>query len=278
MSFTLTGPGTPPRRLLREVWEARTLINVLARKDFYVRYRRTRLGLLWAVALPVVQATVLALVFSSVVRTDRPQAAGVSGSGSYAVVVFAGMVGWSFFNAAFTAGSTSVVDSADLAKRIYFPRIVLPLIAVTTALYPLLVTLGILLVLTAAIGGGLGLATLWILPAVLLDVLLVTGLSVFFSAAQVYVRDLRFAVQAATAVLFFLTPVMYSAKAVPPALRHVLELLPAGGPVELFRHSVGGADPTLWTFVAVSLGWAVVFGGLGFWLHSRRDRVLMDTL
>ena len=276
--FSLTGPGTSPTLLLREVWAARRLIDVLARKDFYVRYRRTRLGMVWAVILPVVQATVLTLVFSSVVKTDRPQAAGVTGSSSYAVVVFAGMVAWSFFQAAFTAGSTSVVDSSSLAKRIYFPRIILPLIAVATAIYPLAVTLGVLLVLIATLGGGLGMATLWLVPALLLDVLLVLGMSLFFSAAQVYVRDLRFAISAATAVLFFLTPILYSASSLNPRVLRVVQLLPAGGPVELFRHSVGGADPQIWHFVASSVVWTVVLGGLGFWLHCRRDRVMMDTL
>src|SRR5688500_5007523 len=94
--FTLTGPGTRPGELLRELWRSRRLVGVLARKDFFVRYRRTRLGLVWAVALPLAQAAVLAAVFSSLVGvrvTDERSTL------SYAVFVFAGMVPWTFFNA-----------------------------------------------------------------------------------------------------------------------------------------------------------------------------------
>jgi lipopolysaccharide transport system permease protein len=274
--FLLTGPGTPPRVLLRSLWQARTLVGVLARKDFFVRYRRTRLGLLWAIALPVVQAAVLAAVFSSLV-SGVGAATGDRGT-SYAVFVFAGMVPWAYFSAAFTAGATSVVDGANLAQRIYFPRLVLPLVAVTTALFPLVATLLVLLGLVVVLGPGLGLATLWVLPGAGLVMVVALGLALLFSAAQVYLRDLRFAVSAGMTVLFYLTPVIYPVTRAPAALRPVVELLPAAGPVELFRHAVGAAGPGLWRSVAASLVWAVVAGGVGFVVHCRRDRVLADLL
>src|SRR4051794_27271359 len=114
--FELTGPGTSPGMLLREVWGSRRLIGVLARKDFLVKYRRTSLGLIWAVAVPAVQAVVLAVVFSHLVGSTRGLAR-PSGSQTtaYGVFIFAGMVPWAFFNAALAAGGTSVVDGTGLA-------------------------------------------------------------------------------------------------------------------------------------------------------------------
>lgn len=274
--FVLTGPGTPPGQLLRSLWDARTLVGVLARKDFLVRYRRTRLGLLWAIALPVVQAVVLAAVFSSLVTGIRTTS-GHSDT-SYAVFVFAGMVPWAFFSTAFTAGSTSVVDGASLAQRIYFPRLLLPLVAVTTALFPLAATVAVLLGLVVALGPGLSAATLWIFPGVALVLALALGLALLFSAAQVYLRDLRFVVTAGMTVLFYLTPVIYPVARVPAGLRTLVEVLPAAGPVELFRHAVGLADAGLWRSVVASLLWALVAGTAGFALHCRRDRVLADLL
>jgi ABC-type polysaccharide/polyol phosphate export permease len=257
------------------VWQARTLIGVLARKDFFVRYRRSRLGLLWAITLPVVQAAVLAAVFSSLATGVR----GTAGDDtSYAVFVFAGMVPWAFFSAAFTAGSTSVVDGANLAQRIYFPRLVLPLVAVTTALFPLAATIAVLLGLIVALGPGLGAATFWILPGVALVLLLALGLALLFSAAQVYLRDLRFAVTAGMTVLFYLTPVIYPVSRLPDRLQPFVEVLPAAGPVELFRHAVGAADSGLWRSVVASLLWALAAGIAGFAVHCRRDRVLADLL
>lgn len=276
VAFTLSGPGTPVAELLRSLWASRTLVGVLARKDFFVRYRRTRLGLLWAIALPLIQAVVLAVVFSNLVPGS-----GTSHRGThtpYSVFVFAGMVPWSFFSSAFLAGATSVVDGSNLAQRIYFPRMVLPLVAVTTAVFPLVATLLVLLAMIIGLGPGLGLATLWMLPGVALVIALCLALSLVFSAAQVYLRDLRFAVSSGMTILFYLTPIIYPVSRVPEALRPVVELLPAAGPVELFRRAVGSADPGIWRSVIASLVWTLVAGAAGLVLHSKRDRVLADQL
>jgi lipopolysaccharide transport system permease protein len=276
VGFRLTGPGTPVRVLLAELWGSRRLIAVLARKDFLVRYRRTRLGLIWAVAVPLIQAAVLAVVFSSVV--PRGSAGGIGGLRSYAVFVLAGMVPWAFFSTALPAASTSVTDSANLAQRIYFPRLVLPLVAVVTACYPLATTLVVFIVIAVTLGPGLDPAMLWMVPGIVLVVLLVTGLGGFLSAAQVYVRDLRFAVGAGLTVLFYLTPVIYPIARAPHAVRDVIRAMPGAGPVELFHHSVGAADPLMWRSVLASVVWTVAFGAAGLLLHSRRDRVLADLL
>jgi lipopolysaccharide transport system permease protein len=234
--------------------------------------------LIWAIALPVVQALVLAVVFSHIVGAGRPGAIRGNATTVYAAFVFAGMVPWSYFSTAFTAASTSVVDSSNLAQRIYFPRLVLPLVAVTTALYPLLITTAVFLALVAALGPGLDVRTLWVVPAIALDVALVVGLSAFVSAAQVYVRDIRFAVSAVMTVMFYLTPVIYPLTRLPGGLQRVLQLLPTAGPVELFREAVGGADPHVWRYVAATLVWTVVVGAAGLFVHCKRDRILTDLL
>jgi len=277
--FELTGPGTSPVQLLRELWMSRQLIGVLARKDFLVKYRRTSLGLIWAVLLPAIQAIVLAVVFSHLIGSSH-RLGGVTGgrTTAYGVFIFAGMVPWSFFNAAFAAGATSVVDGTGLARRIYFPRAVLPLISVVTAVFPLLITAGILLVMEVALGPEPGVRTLWMVPGTLLVIALAASLSLFVSAAHVYIRDLRYAVAAGLIMLFYITPVIYGVDRLPNSVREVVRLLPTAGPVELFRESIGAADARWWTFVVSSCVWVFVVGVAGFVLHCRRDRVLADRL
>src|SRR3954471_10643954 len=179
--FELTGPGTAPWQLLREIWSSRQLIGVLARKDFLVKYRRTSLGLIWAVALPAIQAIVLAVVFAHLIGSTRGRLGGISGgqTTAYGVFIFAAMVPWSFFNAAFSAGATSVVDGTGLGRRLYFPRVVLPLISVATAMFPLIITVAILLVMEIVLGPEPGLRTLWMLPGIALVIVLAASLSVF---------------------------------------------------------------------------------------------------
>jgi lipopolysaccharide transport system permease protein len=277
--FELTGPGTSPLLLLKELWASRRLIGVLARKDFLVKYRRTSLGLVWAVALPAIQAVVLAVVFSHFIGSTHGLG-GVSGgrTAAYGVFIFAGMVPWSFFSTAFTAGATSVVDGTGLAQRIYFPRAVLPLISVVTAMFPLLITAVILLVMQIILGPEPGLRTLWMIPAALLVIVLAASLSLFVSAAHVYIRDLRYAVSAAMLMLFYITPVIYPADRLAGKLQTVGLMLPTAGPVELFRLAIGAADAHWWRYVASTLIWTVVAAVAGFTLHCSRDRVLTDRL
>ena len=277
--FELTGPGTSPRQLIREMWASRQLIGVLARKDFLVKYRRTSLGLIWAVALPAIQAIVLAVVFSHLIGATRGLS-GVSGgrTTAYGVFIFAGMVPWSFFNAAFAAGATSVVDGTGLARRIYFPRAVLPIISVVTAMFPLAITSVILLIMELVLGPAPGLRTLWMVPGLLLVTALAASLSVFVSAAHVYIRDLRYAVSAGLIMFFYITPVIYPADLLPDSVRNIVRLLPTAGPVELFRKSIGAADTQWGTYVVSSVVWTLVIGFAGFLLHCWRDRVLADRL
>ena len=276
--FRLTGPGTPLPALLRGLWASRRLVGVLARKDFLVRYRRTRLGLVWAVVVPLIQATVLAIVFSAVVPRGASPSAFGGQLRSYAVFVLAGMAPWTFFSTALPAAATSVTDSSNLAQRIYFPRLVLPLVAVLTACYPLLTTLAVFLVVAVGLGPGLQLDLLWVVPGSLLAVLLVAGLGLFLSAAQVYLRDLRFAVAAGLSVLFYLTPVIYPVRRAPDAVHDLIRVLPMAGPVELYHRAVDAADPLMWRSVLATACWTLLFGAAGLVLHSRRDRVLADLL
>ncbi|MDP1793563.1 MAG: ABC transporter permease, partial [Acidimicrobiales bacterium] len=231
--FDLTAKPPPVRTLLRDLWRSRSLVFVLARKDFFVRYRRTSFGLLWAVFLPVLQATVLTVVFGKLLRSRAPD---------YAVYVFSGMVPWSFFASSFGQGATAIVDNTTLANRIYFPRAVLPLIPVVSSLFSVAITLVLLIVMAIGFGVSLG-PELLVLPV---GVLLVAVLSACFglvaSALHVYFRDVRFIVSASLTVWLYLTPVIFRVEQLPSVLRPIVRANPMTGIVELFRFATVGAS------------------------------------
>jgi lipopolysaccharide transport system permease protein len=269
--FDLTGAPTTVRRLLVDVWRARDLLRALARKDFFVRFRRTAFGLLWAVGLPLVQAAVLAVVFTKVVRID-------TGS-NYGIYVFSGMLPWTFLSGTVTTGATSIVDGADLATKIYFPRAILPLVTLGANLYGFVPGVAVLLVGAALIGEGLGPDVVLLLPATALMVAFVAALTLLLAGLHVYFRDLRFIVQATTLAWFYGTPVIYPLDEATGLLRTILLLNPATGMVTLFRAAVSdtgtsGVGPALVATVAWTLALAVA----AIVLHARRDRVFIDLL
>ncbi len=255
--------------LVREILGRRQLVAILARKEFFVRYRRASLGIAWAVLLPFVQASVLAVVLSRFVAFPTTT--------HYAVFVYAGMVAWSFFNTAVTAASTSIVDNAAITSRIYFPRALLPVVAVAAGIYGLAASVPVLIAMLLITGTGVGPEIALLVPAVALTVALATAFGLVLSALHVYFRDVRFLVAAVLLPLFYATPVFYPLSELPPRLATAVGLNPVTGVVHLFRLAIGEERVGL-TPVAVALVWLVVMGGLGLWLQARRDRVFADLL
>jgi lipopolysaccharide transport system permease protein len=276
--FELSGPQTPVLALLATTWRTRQVLLVLARKDFFARYRRTSLGLLWALGLPLIQAAVLTLVFTKFVHVGARVNLAHGEHINYAVFIYSGMVVWSYFAANMPGSATAVVDNTGLAGKIYFPRMMLPLLVVTTGLYPLAISLVVLLVLTLVLQHGIGPEFLLVLPAALLAIGITAAFGLTLSALHVFFRDVKFLVQAAMSVLFYVTPVIYSLSVAPESARPYLAFGPMAGPVELARMATVGADSSWPIAVLGGLGWFVILGAIGLVLHGRFDRVFVDRL
>jgi ABC-type polysaccharide/polyol phosphate export permease len=268
--FELRSETTPLRLLVRNTWASRSLLVMLARKDFYVRYRRASFGVLCAIGLPVIQALVLAAVFSRVVKVTTPGT-------NYAVFVFAGVVAWTFFAATLATSATAIVDGAGLSTRIYFPRAILPLVSIGANLVGLALSLIVLVVMALFAGEPLGPRVLLIIPAAVLLVAFTCAISLVLSALHVYFRDVRYFVQVALLVWFYVTPVIYPLS-LARDLRGWLELNPLTGCVELMRAAVVGADAGWGISVVWCMAWTVLLTVIALALHRRFDRVFVDLL
>jgi len=270
-SIDLHGEATPLGRLARETWKARELLVILARKDFHVRYRRAALGVLWALALPLLQSAVMAVIFA---RVGHIRHVGVN----YAALVLTGMAPWTYFNMALASGSTAVVDNTDLSAKVYFPRALLPMTQILTSLYGYVVTLAIVLGLCPLLHTPLTLHTLLVVPGTLLLVSLVCGFVLVFSALHVYFRDVRYLVTAALMLWMYVTPIIYTASDAPGSLRTIIDVNPMTGIVDLFHYATVGHVGAMSLPLAVTAVWTVVLLGAGVALHCRYNRVFADLL
>jgi ABC-type polysaccharide/polyol phosphate export permease len=268
--FQLRGPTTPVRQLLRDGWANRDLVVMLARKDFFVRFRRTSFGLVWSVGLPVVQATVLALVFTRIVRIQVGY--------NYGVFVFSGILPWTFFSSTLGSASTSIVDGQGLATKIYFPRALLPLVSVGTSLYGFVPGVFVLIGMAAVLGPGIGPHVWLILPATVLMVALAASFGLVFAALHVYFRDMRYILQAATFAWFYGSPILYPLQRVPDSLRPFIEANPATGMLQAFRGAIVGPSGDLLAPMLFTVGWILVLLVAAGALYRRFDRVFVDLL
>jgi ABC-type polysaccharide/polyol phosphate export permease len=268
--FRLTAQPQPLRSLLGEIWRSRELIKMLTRQDFFVKYRRESFGFLWAAGLPLLQAAVLAVVFTRVIKIHT--------STNFAVFVFAGILPWSFFSSAIGSAATSIVDGQGLATKIYFPRAILPLVTIFSALYGFVPSVAALVIMAVVFGVHIGFPVLYLIPATALLVLLSTGFGLVFASLHVYFRDVRYIVAASLFVWLYATPVLYPLHLAPRTLRTVLQINPVTGVVELFRAAVGAADHGWESTVAITCCWVAVLLIVAAVAHRRLDRVFIDPL
>jgi ABC-type polysaccharide/polyol phosphate export permease len=279
----VTADQGKPHKLIKAIWQHRYLIFTLARKDFFVRYRRATFGVLWAVGLPFIQAMVLTLVFSVIIKLPAPTHVPRS------VFIFSGIIAFNFFNVAVLQASTSIVDGSGMSARIYFPRAVLPMMAVGANAYALMASAGVLIVLALSTGTHVDQHLLLLAPAIALDVLFTLSVALVLSALHVFFRDVRYIVQAVLLALFYVTPIFYSlttsvstgrisfAHPHGPA-RALILANPLTGIVEFFRASIGSADRIWPLAVGITLAWTAVLVTVGIVLQSRWDRKFVDLL
>lgn len=261
------------RGWLREVWSYRALLSILARSDFHTRYKRASFGVLWAVAVPAIQAAALAVVFSRFVP--------VGGEFSYAAFAVSGVLAWAYFAPTLGVASTAIVEGSDLADKVWFPRALLVLVPCLANLPGLAISLAIFVAILPLLGESLGLHTLLLIPAGILMVVFTSSLSMVLSALHVYFRDVRYLVQASLLVLFYLTPIVYPQTAV-GALGPWLDLNPLTGVANLFHWAAVGT-PEAWSStairsIAIAVGATLALLVSAIEVHRRRDRLFVDLL
>jgi lipopolysaccharide transport system permease protein len=255
---------------LGEVWRFRELLGFLIWRDIKIRYKQTILGGLWAVLQPLIAMLIFAALFGRV--------AGMKGDGSpYPLFVFAGLIPWTFFQNAVGLAANSLVGSEQMIRKIYFPRILVPLATICALGMDMLISLGLMGFIMAYYHWHISLSLLQ-LPLLILGTLFSTaGLGLILSALNVQYRDIKYVVPFATQMAFFLTPVLYPASHAPQKLKALLFLNPMSGMVEGFRHALLGSQLSWQLFgISTAISLFLLFAGLYFF--RRMERTFADTI
>lgn len=255
---------------LKDLWVYRELLYFLTWRDITVRYRQTVLGASWAIIQPLFTMLLFTLFFGKL--------AGIPSDGiPYPIFAYAGLLPWTFFSNAVTGSGNSLVGSAHLITKVYFPRMIIPAAAVTAGL----VDFSIALVILIALMLYYGVAVTWSLamfPFLLaLTTLLALGFGMWISAMNVKYRDIRHALPFLMQLWLFASPIIYPSSLMPEKWRWVLRLNPLTGIIEGFRSSLFGR-PFDWT--ALGLSTVMTFGVLVYSAYNfrRMERVFADIV
>jgi ABC-type polysaccharide/polyol phosphate export permease len=253
-----------PSPLLGELLELvryRDLVRLMVGNIIRTRYKRSALGVVWTLLNPLLNMTVLTIAFSSFFRASLE---------NYPVYVLSGLIFWSFYTQTTTFAMNSLVWGGSLLKRIYLPRSIFAVAAVSNGLINLGLSLIPLILIMLVLGHPFH-PTWWLLPlAVLLLAMFSLGAALFFSILAVFFTDVLDMYQVALQALFFLTPIMYPKDILPPHLVWYLDLNPLYNLLELFRAPLyAGVIPGPSTILA-AVASAVVALLAGWWAFTRR--------
>lgn len=264
----------PPRgwRMLdwRELWAYRELLWVLTMRDIKVRYKQTVLGAAWAIIRPFITMVIFSVVFGQLAKMP-------SDGYPYPVFVYAGLLPWTFFATAIGTSGQSLVGSAHLVSKVYFPRLIIPLSSVGAGLVDLLVSTGILMLMMLWYGVGWS-VNLLAAPLLLLAVVFIAlGVGTLLSALTVAYRDFTHLTPFVVQIWMYITPVIFPVSLVPERWQWLLYLNPMTGLVEGFRSAFLGKPFDL-QGLAISFAIAIAFFAAGVAYFEKVERRFADII
>lgn len=214
-------------KVFKELYQYRELLKTNVQKEIRGKYKGSFLGVLWSFLNPLLMVLVYALVFPYIMRTNVD---------NYLVYLITGVIPWNFFTTCITTGCNCVWINGGIIKKVYFPREILPISVVAAGLINFLISCVIILLFVFFGGIGFSVQLLWLPLIAIIQSALSLGLLFILSAINVYVRDIEYLVGFLLNLLFYATPILYTADMFPESIRWVLYLNPMTTIIESYRN------------------------------------------
>jgi lipopolysaccharide transport system permease protein len=256
---------------LKELWEYRDLLYFLAWRDIKVRYKQTVLGAAWAIIQPFFTMVIFSIFFGRLAKVP-------SDGLPYPIFAFAALVPWTFFANGLNQSSNSLVGNANLIKKVYFPRLVVPISSVISGVVDFVLAFAVLLGMMLFYGILPTVNILWLPLFVLLIFVTALGVGFWFSALNVQFRDVRYTVPFLTQFWLFATPIAYPSSLLSEPWRTLYGINPMVGVVEGFRWALLGTDTAPGPIIIVS---SLVALGLlvgGAFYFRRMEKTFADVV
>ncbi|HWP45327.1 MAG TPA: ABC transporter permease [Blastocatellia bacterium] len=255
---------------LADLWAYRELLYFLTWRDVKVRYKQTLLGAAWAIIQPLFAMIIFTLFFG--------RFAGIPSDGvPYPIFAYAALLPWTFFSNALTNSGNSLVGSAHLITKVYFPRMIIPGAAVAAGLVDLAIAFLVLAALMIYYGVPLTLSALMLAPLVALTALLALGVGMWMSALNVKYRDVRYALPFLIQLWMFASPIIYPSSMLPERWRWLLAMNPLTGIIEGHRAALFGRK---FDWIALAISAAITLAVLIYSAYTfrRMERSFADVV
>jgi len=254
-----------------EMWRFRHVLLIFVWRTLKVRYKQTAIGVAWAVLQPLTMTFIFTIIFGRL--------AGMPTNGvPYPLFVISGLVVWQLVAGSFQSATGSIVANAGLVTRIYFPRIFLPLAAITAALFDFLCAFALLILLMVWYGYSPTLGALVFIPMLALAMVTVLGLSLWLGALYVPYRDVGYLLPFLTQIWMFASPIIYPTSLLPTKYQFLYSLNPVVAVIDSSRWAFCGTNPPSVGVILVSTLVAVCLCASGLWFFRRHERNFSDVV
>jgi lipopolysaccharide transport system permease protein len=255
----------------RELNQYRDLLYFLVWRDIKAQYAQSVLGVGWAVIQPVFSMIVFTIVFGKLAEVD-------SDGVPYAIFSFTALVPWTYFSNALTASSSSLITNAGMLGKVYFPRLIVPIVPVISKLVDFFIAFVILLGMMVWFRM-VPTAGVVVLPLlILLMMLTAAGTGIWLTTLAVQYRDVKFALGFGVQLFMYASPVVYPASSIPEPYRLLYSLNPMAGVIEGFRSALLGTQPMPWDMITVGAVSAIVITLTSVLYFRRQERFFADVV
>jgi lipopolysaccharide transport system permease protein len=257
---------------INEIWRFRELFYIFAWRDIKVRYKQTVLGILWVIFQPLIAMFLFTFIFGRFFTTSSTKL-------PYALFALCGLVFWNFFSNSLTHASNSLTSNENIIKKVYFPKIVLPLSTIATGFVDFFINFILLLVVTFFFGFIPSIISFFIIPLnVFITALTIAGLGLMFSSLKVKYRDVGYILPFFIQLFLFLSPIIYPTSILSMKYKFLLALNPLTGVVESTRIIMSGSSQIDFFLLGNSLALSLALFIVGLFVFSSTEKYLADIL
>ncbi len=264
------------KRQLSAVWRYRFFIISSIKVDFKSRFVRSRLGGLWMIIHPLVQAAMFALVLSQVLSGKLPDM--TNNKLAYAIYLLAGTLAWNLFVEVLSRCLTVFIDNSNLLKKMVFPRICLPIIVSGSAIINNILLFLSILAILAILGFIPGVNVVWVPVLMVITLSLSLGFGLILGTLNVFLRDIGQIVPVVLQLIFWFTPIVYPPQAVPEAVQQWQKLNPMYWVVQDYQKAILFNQPPNWTAMGIIFLISLVLLRLSLTVFRRASEEMVDVL
>lgn len=255
--------------MFKELYKYREFIKTSIKKEFRGKYKKSFLGVLWSFLNPLCQLLVYALVFPFILRVDVE---------NYTMFLVVALIPWTFFNMTVMQSAASVVTNGGIIKKVYFPREILPLSVATSNLLNFFITSGLVLIALLISGIGITSSILMLPFVILIQYILQLGIAFILSSITVFVRDIEHIMNIFIMLMFYMSPIVYSADMIPNNLLPLFKLNPMFHIIGYYREILYFQKIPELSSMLIMFGVSVIILVIGYKIFNKLQRKFAEEL